>query len=119
MSAATGAPDSPGIPFTAQLRARPDAIRLGTGHEPVITLRVQIPEVWDTVRIDAPPDTPVLVIKERALQALVPDDTSHGADYVMKLAGWEVLDERVSLAEAGAGHGSIFLLTSRRRRPVR
>ncbi len=106
-------------PFTAQLRTRPGAIRLGTGQEPVITLRVQIPEVWDTVRLDAPHDTPVSVVKERALQALVPDESAHHADYVMKLAGWEVLDERVSLADAGAGQGSIFLLTSRRRRPVR
>jgi hypothetical protein len=106
-------------PFTAQLRARPGAIRLGTGQEPVITLRVQIPEVWDTVRIEAPGDTPVAVIKERALQALLPDEAAQHATYVMKLAGWEVLDERVSIVEAGAGQGSIFLLTSRRRRAVR
>lgn len=113
MSAATD------VPFTAQLRARPETIRLGTGQEPVITLRVQIPEVWDTVRIEAPRDTSVSVIKERALQLLVPDEAAHPASYVVKLAGWEVLDERVSLAEAGAGQGSILLLTSRRRRPVR
>ncbi len=106
-------------PFTAQLRTRPEGIRLGTGQEPVITLRVQIPEVWDTVRVEAPRDTPVSVVKERALQALLPDEAAQHADFVMKLAGWEVLDERVSLADAGAAHGSIFLLTSRRRRPVR
>jgi len=106
-------------PFTTQLRSRPEGIRLGTGNEPVVTFRVQVPEVWDTIRVDAPADTPVSVVKERALQALMPDDASQHADYVMKLAGWEVLDERVSLADAGAKHGSIFLLTSRRRRPVR
>ncbi|MBK6845323.1 MAG: hypothetical protein IPK33_08150 [Gemmatimonadetes bacterium] len=111
MSAAT--------PFTTQLRSRPEGIRLGTGNEPVITLRVQIPEVWDTIRVDAPADTPVSVVKERALQALMPDESAHHADYVIKLAGWEVLDERVSLTDAGAKQGSIFLLTSRRRHPVR
>jgi hypothetical protein len=107
------------VPFTAQLRSRPEVIRLGTGSEPVITIRVQVPEVWDTVRIDAPADTPVSVVKERALQAMMPDEEGSVAGYVMKLAGWEVLDERVSLADAGAKHGSIFLLTNRRRRPVR
>jgi len=111
MSAAT--------PFTTQLRSRPEGIRLGTGNEPVITLRVQIPEVWDTIRVDAPADTAVSVVKERALQALMPDEAVNHADFVMKLAGWEVLDEQVALSEAGARNGSIFLLTSRRRRPVR
>lgn len=106
-------------PFTAQLRSRPEVLRLGTGNEPVITLRVQVPEVWDTIRVDVPADTPVSVVKERALQALMPDEAGNHAGYVMKFAGWEVLDERVSLADAGARHGSIFLLTNRRRRPVR
>jgi len=85
-------------PFVAQLRARPEAIRLGTAGDPVITVRVQVPEVWDTVRIDAPPDTSVLVLK---------------------LRGFEVLDEAASLSAAGAVNGSTFLVTFRRRRPVR
>ncbi len=106
-------------PFTSGLRSRPGSIRLGTGVEPLITLRVQVPEVWDTVRVEAPADTPVSVVKERALEVLVPADAGSPEDYVMKLAGWEVLDENVSLSAAGATAGSIFLLTSRRRRPVR
>jgi hypothetical protein len=40
-------------------------------------------------------------------------------DYVLKLNGWEVLDESASLAATGAVDGSIFLVTGRRRRPVR
>jgi hypothetical protein len=40
-------------------------------------------------------------------------------EFVMKLRGWEVLDESASLTDAGAIDGSIFLLTYRRRRPVR
>jgi hypothetical protein len=35
------------------------------------------------------------------------------------LRGFEVLDEDLPLTGAGASDGSIFLLTSRRRRPVR
>jgi hypothetical protein len=37
----------------------------------------------------------------------------------MKLRGLEVLDEGRTLAESGAIDGSIFLLSHRRRRPVR
>ena len=104
-------------PFVAQIRARPEVIRLGAPDEPVITVRVQVPEVWDTVRIDAPSDTPVLVLKERALEALRPG--ADQGDYVTKLRGFEVLDETASLSSAGGVNGSTFLVTSRRRRPVR
>lgn len=104
-------------PFVAQLRARPEVIRLGTTGEPVITVRVQVPEVWDTVRIDAPPSTPVLVLKQRALETLMIG--AEQADYVTKLRGFEVLDESASLASAGVVTGSTLLVTSRRRRPVR
>lgn len=109
MSAAT--------PFVSQLRARPEAIRLGTAGSPVITIRVQVPEVWDTVRVDVPPDTPVLTVKERALEVLMAG--ADQAEYVTKLRGWEVLDESASLEAAGVGNGSTLLVTSRRRRPVR
>ena len=108
---------SASTPFVAQLRARPETIRLGTAGSPVITVRVQVPEVWDTVRVDASPDTPVITVKERALEALMP-----GADqveYVTKLRGFEVLDETASLEGAGAVNGSTLLVTFRRRRPVR
>jgi hypothetical protein len=105
-------------PFSASLRSRPGIIRLGTSTEPVITVRVQVPEVWDTIRMEAPSETPVAVLKARALAALMPDAES-ADDFVLKLAGWEVLDETATIAGAGATDGSIFLLTSRRRRPVR
>jgi hypothetical protein len=105
-------------PFTAQLRSRPGVLRLGTENEPVITVRVQVLEVWDTLRVDAPADTPVVVLKSRALEVLMPD-AAHHDEFVTKLGGWEVLDERISLRDAGATNGSIFLITSRRRHPVR
>ena len=108
---------SASTPFVAQLRSRPEVIRLGTAGEPIITVRVQVPEVWDTVRIDAPPNTPVLVLKERALEALMPG--AEPVAYVTKLRGFEVLDETASLSAAGVLTGSTLLVTSRRRRPVR
>lgn len=104
-------------PFVAQLRARPEVIRLGPPDAPVITVRVQVPEVWDTVRIDAPPDTPVIELKERALEVLMPGAAQ--AAWVTKLHGFEVLDETAGLSAAGVQNGSTLLVTSRRRRPVR
>jgi hypothetical protein len=86
----------------------------------VITLRVEMPEVWDTVRIAVLPVEPVLAVKVAALQALYPEaDPELHADFVVKLRGWEILDEAASLTEAGAIDGSILLLTFRRRRAVR
>lgn len=106
--------------FVSQLRRRPVALRLGpveVGAE-AIGVRVEMPEVWDAVLIEAPESAPVADLKRLALEALDPS-ARFPADYVMKLNGFEVLDERASLTEAGALDGSTFLLTYRRRRPVR
>jgi len=108
---------STAAPFVSQLRARPETIRLGTPGAPVITVRVQVPEVWDTVRVDAPPDTSVLTLKERALETLM--SGADAPEFVTKLRGFEVLDETASLSAAGVLNGSTLLVTSRRRRPVR
>jgi hypothetical protein len=85
-----------------------------------ITIRVEMPEVWDTVRIVVAPSEPVLAVKVAALQALYPEAPPElHADFVVKLRGWEILHEAESLTEAGAIDGSILLLTFRRRRAVR
>ena len=105
-------------PFVTQLRTRGDVIRLAPAGAPAITVRVEMPEVWDTVRVVVAPDTPAAVLKMAALDALYPQGEPHEA-FVMKLRGFEVLDENASLAGLGAVDGSIFLLTFRRRRPVR
>ncbi len=104
-------------PFVATVRSRPNVIRLDAPGESKISVRVQVPEVWDVVRIDTPVAQPVLAVKRAALAALLPRAALD--DYVVKLRGFEVLDEGASLAEAGAIDGSIFLVTNRRRRPVR
>lgn len=103
-------------PFVASLRARPETLVLG--NAPRLTFRVEMPEVWDTVRIQAPGAEPLSQIKEAALKALYPNGASY-ADFVIKLNGYEVLDESVPLSQTGAIDGSTFLLTFRRRRPVR
>jgi hypothetical protein len=77
-----------------------------------------MPEVWDVIRVEAAGDTPVHEIKIAALKELYPGFVSP-ADFMLKLNGFEVLDEGEEVAAAGAGDGSTFLLTFRRRRPVR
>ena len=105
-------------PFVNQLRTRGDAIELASPGGPAITVRVEMPEVWDVVRVHASPDERILLIKLRALEALAPGTLAH-EEYVLKLHGWEVLDETATLAATGAVDGSIFIITNRKRRPVR
>lgn len=105
-------------PFVTGLRARTSTIRLSPEGVAVITIRVEMPEVWDVVRIAVAPTEPVLAVKIRALSALFPEAQLH-EDFVLKLRGWEILDEAASLDDAGVIDGSILLLTHRRRRPVR
>ena len=68
--------------------------------------------------VEATPSAPVSELKRAAVTALLGAKASP-ADMVLKLRGFEVLNEDVSLADAGAIDGSIFLVAYRRRRPVR
>ena len=104
-------------PFVSRLRARRESVRLGQPDADVMNVRVEIPELWDVIRVVTPPSETVLALKVAALAAL--DPRGDQRDFVMKLRGFEMLDEQQTLAEAGAREGSTFLLTHRRRRPVR
>jgi len=105
-------------PFVAQLRARTGTLRLIPQGSRGITIRVEMPEVWDTVRLIVSPREPVLTVKVRSLEALFPEAELHN-DFVLKFRGWEILDEASPLADLGIEDGAILLLTHRRRRPVR
>jgi hypothetical protein len=107
-------------PFVTGLRSRRGTIQLSPEGASAITIRVEMPEVWDVVRVVVAPTEPVLAVKVAALQALYPEASAatHG-DFVVKLRGWEILDEAASLTDTGVIDGSILLLTFRRRRPVR
>jgi hypothetical protein len=61
----------------------------------------------------------VLDAKVAALATLAPEGWEDHENYVVKLNGFEVLDEQVSLTEEGIVDGSILLVTLRRRRAVR
>jgi hypothetical protein len=103
----------------SRLRARPQTIRLeAAAGEDTITVRVQVPEVWDAVRVEAPPSVRVIEVKRRALAELLREEHV-GQDYVVKFRGVEVLDETVTLHAAGLRDGSTLLVTNRKRRPVR
>jgi len=104
-------------PFVSTLRTSGSTIPVGAPGATPLTIRVEVPERWDVALISAAPTASVRDVKRAALLYVSPDDDAN--DYVIKLRGFEVLDEGVTLAAAGARDGSIFLLTHRRRRPVR
>ena len=104
------------VPFVNTLRTQGAPLRLGSGSGPVLHLRAQVLEAWDAIRVDADPSASVKSLKHLALQTLYPHVDQD--DYVVKLHGWEVLDENAPISSTGARNGSIFLISDRRRRPV-
>jgi hypothetical protein len=105
-------------PFVSDLRTTDDVIRLGGGNGAIFHLRVQSAELWDALRVDAPVSGTVRSVKTAALDRFFPLG-NNPEDYVVKLRGFEILDEDKSLESAGFRDGSTLLLTNRRRRPVR
>lgn len=103
--------------FVKQLRSRRPPIEIATGPD-TLTFRVQAAELWDAVRVTASPATTVGDVKRRALGAFLGDEAFAG-DYVLKLHGWEMLDETAAIAQSGVVQGSIILLAQRRRQPIR
>jgi hypothetical protein len=104
-------------PFVNGIRTQGQAFQLGAPAGPPLQLRAQVLEAWDAIRIDADPSASVKSLKQLALRELYPD-SKHEGEYVVKLHGWEVLDEDAPLSSTAARNGSIFLITDRRRRPV-
>lgn len=105
--------------FVNSLRVRPEIIRLASEQAPVLwTVRVQAAEVWDAVRVEATPETPVRDVKQAAMALLLPD-VEQIDSYMVKLHGAEVLNEAQSLQSAGARDASTLFVTALRRRPVR
>ena len=103
--------------FVNSLRARRSTIRLAPEGAPAITIRVEMPEVWDVVRIIVAPTDPILAVKVRALEALFPEAEVH-QDFILKFRGWEILDEAAPLAYVGLTDGTILQLTHSRPPPV-
>lgn len=102
--------------FVTSLRTR-ETVRAGSGSGAPMVIRAQLLEAWDAVRVETWPDVPVADVKEAVLRVLEPGAELPG-DYVVKLGGFEVLDEGASLADAGVVSGSILSIAHRFRRPV-
>jgi hypothetical protein len=81
-----------------------------------LSLRVKVQDIWDEVRLEAPPSADVADVKRRALRA-----SRIGRDpeaYVLKYRGAELSDE-TSLADAGVVPNAGLIVMPRRRWPVR
>jgi len=105
-------------PFVATLRARPETIQLAAGGGAAMTIRVQLAEAWDMVRVATTANDTVESVKIRALEALDPSAGAH-TEYVITNRGVKIFDEGQSLASAGVVNGATLLIEQRHRRPVR
>lgn len=106
------------VPFVSELRTTDDVVRLGGGDGDVLHLRVQVAELWDALRVDAPATMAVEAVKKAALAQFFQNGVSV-PDFVVKLRGFEILNESDTLAASGLRDGSTLLLSRRRRRPVK
>ncbi len=104
-------------PFVTELRATDDVVTIA-GKGNVLHLRVQVAELWDAMRIDAPANCSFAAVKEVALAAFFPEGTAV-MDFVGKVRGFEILHEHESIEACGIRDGSTILLMRRRRRPVK
>ena len=86
-------------PFVAQLRTRGDIIELASPGGPAITVRVEMPEVWDAVRVHASPDERVLTGTLATIEALL------AADPMERTA---IIFVGSSLAAEGFGESSLY-----------
>ena len=103
-------------PFVQQLRTGRSPVTIAGSGAP-LAFRVEASDIWDAARVSAPASASVVQLKRGVVDALFPGE--HVADFVMKLRGWEILDENATIGDAGIGNGSIVLIAYRRRRPVR
>lgn len=105
------------MPFVGSLRTRGQPLKLGSSSAKPMKVRAQVLEAWDAIRVDADPSASVRSLKQLALRELYPENIPD-EEFVVKLNGFEILDEDAPLSATGARDGSTFLITDRRRRPV-
>jgi len=106
------------VPFVSELRTSDEVVKVGAADGDALHLRAQVAELWDALRVDASPMSSVEDVKNAALARFFPDGEP-ASEFVVKLRGFEILDERATLGAAGVRDGSTLLLSRRRRRPVK
>ncbi len=104
-------------PFVTELRATDEVVTVG-GEGTVLHLRVQVAELWDAIRVDAPASASFAAVKHAALAAFFRAGSLQ-MDYVGKVRGFEILHEHESIEACGIRDGSTILLARRRRSPVK
>jgi hypothetical protein len=104
--------------FVSQLRSNMPPLELAAPGPSTVSFRVQMAERWEAIRVTATPETTVREVKERVLAVFEPHQP-YSDEFVLKLRGWEMLDEGTAIGQSGIVNGSIILLGDRRRRPVR
>jgi hypothetical protein len=85
--------------------------------EPAIAVRVSVTDAWDTVTLDATPDTTIAELKARALERTL--GRADPARYIVKFRGGRVLDEQQSVTALEVPAGGALIVLPDRRRPVR
>jgi hypothetical protein len=80
-------------------------------------VRVMVEDVWDEVRLDVSPATPLGDLKAHALRRA--GVAGSADDYMVKFRGAELNDEDRSLEDWGIVPNAALIVLSRRRRPVR
>jgi len=80
-------------------------------------VRIMVHEAWDEVKLDLSAATSVAAAKQRALELTHVDQP---ADiFEVKYRGGSILDESVSLRDAGVVPNAGLIVLRRRRSPVR
>lgn len=105
------------VPFVTELRSTDDVVTVA-GEGDVLHLRVQVAELWDAMRVDAPAGVSFAAVKKAALDVFFPAGALV-VDFVGKVRGFEILHEDESIESCGIRDGSTILLSRRRRRPVK
>lgn len=85
--------------------------------ETAIAVRVSVTDAWDTVRLDATPDTTIAELKARALERTL--GRADPTRYIVKFRGGRVLDEQQSVAALEVPDDAALIVLPDRRRPVR
>lgn len=91
---------------------------MSTSGASSFVVRVAIPAVWDTLALEVDAASPLRELKRIAHERIFAEKGSPD-DFLLKLNGLEVRDESLTVGEAGGVAGSTFLMSFRRRRPVR
>jgi len=83
-----------------------------------VHLRVTVTDTWDTVAVQADPDTSLADVKREALRGATGRPIA-AEEYVVKFRGGLVLDERKTIGDLAIPDGAALIVLPSRRHPIR